>query len=789
MPKINKIIVTLSIILVTLLLPKNVLAIDGGYNTANIAWGVGRINSFSISKIAEPFWGATTGVVKINDVPADIASWGESFVNINVPSTVDGLGNIKVISSDGTEFNAGQLLISLRVDSYPQEEITLGDNIEITGNFGNTPGSENINSDSWPGRVANMSIDGFGSRLNLISWTDTKIVISTLGPVKVGINTLKIFYGSDNINNGYQSRTFNIQIKEPKCTADIWRCDGWNQCLSNGTRTMFCTKTFDCQFADTPSPEPGTLQTCIPPCVGSDWSCNNWSICSSNGSQTRTCNKTSNCQGGISAPALSQSCTYVPTCTSYSWSCSSWGVCSSNGIKTRECNKISNCEGGTPSPVISQNCTPTQESIPAKPQYQQPSCSEDVWSCDNWGACSPNGIQTRSCKRTYDCLSAETPAPATSQYCQAPNQPQTPSYSNNMPSIGGSSAQSNNTINESTNQDSIIQATVKLICLVNKTSGMQGSGTVIDPKGIILTNRHVVEGTKGCMVGFINSSDDDPSFTEVADIVKLSTDEDIALIKIRNDGSKSFVYSDISNGSINSKNLGNKIMIFGYPSIGGAKLNYSDGAVSGFGSAKDGMGNYIKTNAAIDHGNSGGGAYLASNSRFIGIPSAGMKGDLSSVGYILSINKIKSWMNGSGLAYNGNGFSNLSSKSIKASSLLKNVDISDINILDVSSANVSIYSNKTKTTLLPNNPDTIQIYNRPAFEINNVDEESGVVGYYVYFGTNMKADPVKKGKLIKKPEYIPLTITQKGAYYFIFRAKNKNGNTSESVITEYRYKK
>ena len=35
-------------------------------------------------------------------------------------------------------------------------------------------------------------------------------------------------------------------------------------------------------------------------------------------------------------------------------------------------------------------------------------------------------------------------------------------------------------------------------------------------------------------------------------------------------------------------------MIFGYPGIGGAKLNYSDGSLSGFGSAKDGLGNYLK---------------------------------------------------------------------------------------------------------------------------------------------------------------------------------------------------
>ena len=78
---------------------------------------------------------------------------------------------------------------------------------------------------------------------------------------------------------------------------------------------------------------------------------------------------------------------------------------------------------------------------------------------------------------------------------------------------------------------------------MNKTSGKQGTGTVIDSKGIILTNKHVVEGTKGCVVAFIDSPDDEPSFTEVADIIKLSGDEDIALVKIRNNSNKAIPQS------------------------------------------------------------------------------------------------------------------------------------------------------------------------------------------------------------------------------------------------------
>lgn len=701
-----------------------------GYKIDKSSSGGGRVDQIDIISSALNF-GATEGIVTIDGVVASVleGGWNPGWVKgVIVPSQVEGVADVVVTLADGTQLNTGSFVVNPKITSISPSPFYItkeGTELTIYG--------EGFRELSDCGNSFVSSEDG--SIKDFLSWSDTKIVLRMIKNKSIGIGQRHLV-----IHSCLISSPFSLLVKQAVCdTEEEWACTGWGSCLIGGVKTRTCTQEFACDSVGTP---PATTQTCTPACNTDTWSCGDWESCSTYGTQNRICTKTFDCS-----------------------------------------------TANTQSPITSQSCTPSQSNTQTPPTYTQPLCTEDTWSCGDWNSCSPNGIQTRNCKRTYDCPSTETPPPATSKYCQAYNQPQTPSYSNNTPSDGGSSAQPNNTINESSNQDSIIQATVKLICLLNKTSGMQGSGTVIDPKGIILTNRHVVEGTKGCVVGFINNSDDDPSFTEVADIVKLSTDEDIALIKIRNNGNKSFVYSDISNGSVNSKNLGNKIMIFGYPSIGGAKLNYSDGAVSGFGSAKDGMGNYIKTNAAIDHGNSGGGAYLASNGRFIGIPSAGMKGDLSSVGYILSINKIKSWMNGSGLAYNGSGFSNLSSRSIKASSLLKNADISNINILDVSSANVSIYSSKTKTTLLPNNPGTKQIYNRPAFQINNVDEESDVVGYYVYFGTNMKADPVKKGKLIKKPEYIPLTITQKAVYYFIFRAKNKNGNISESVITEYRYKK
>lgn len=433
-----------------------------------------------------------------------------------------------------------------------------------------------------------------------------------------------------------------VQSCTPECLENSWSCGGWGVCASNGTQTRICTKKYNCEGG---ASSPAITQYCtyIPTCASSDWSCTDWSLCSLSGTQVRTCNKTSNCQGGVSSPATSQSCTYVPKCTSYSWSCGSWSECSSNGTKTRECNKTSNCEGGTPSPATTQSCS------------YAPSCTSDTWQCGSWGTCSPQGIQTRSCDKTYDCPSTETASPATSQYCEAPNKPdQTPSDDL-----------------EIVNQDSIIKATVKLICPVSRTMASQGSGTVISSDGTILTNKHVVDGTVGCLVGFINNYDDEPYFNDrqIADIYSISSDSDIAILKLRNPYSRNLTAINITGSNSNNLSLGDQITTYGYPAKFGRKITYTSGDFSGV------DGNYLKTTAIIEFGNSGGGAYLK-NGTFIGIPSAVMKGELNSLGYILSVNKINSWLNNSPIAYNNDSNNNYSRVSI-----LDNIDLNTLGSL------------------------------------------------------------------------------------------------------------
>lgn len=434
----------------------------------------------------------------------------------------------------------------------------------------------------------------------------------------------------------------------PTCTS--WTYSDWSSCSANGgqTRSVVSSSPSSCTGGSPVINQSCTYTPPIPSCIATNWSCSSWGVCSQNGSQARTCDKNINCQGGVSSPAISQSCAYVapvPSCTSFNYS--GWSECSSNGSQTRNVTSKYpyNCENGE-SPKTTQSCTYT------------PSCTADTWTCGTWGTCSLSGIQNRSCTKTFDCPNVQTAPPVTDQYCEAPSRPvqQVPQDSSDVIS----------------NQDTIIKATVKLYCLYENGAGVQGSGTVIDSGGTILTNKHVVDQTLGCFVEFIDNFNDTPNYDvrQIADIQKVSSNEDVAILKLRNPQNKKLTYIDITKANSNFR-LGTKVNIYGYPAIFGTNMTYTSGDFSGV------DGSYLKTTAILEHGNSGGGAYL-SNGMFIGIPSSVRKGELNALGYILSINTINAWLGNSSFAYNNNSSNNNYSR---VSSILETIDLKTLGSL------------------------------------------------------------------------------------------------------------
>lgn len=294
--------------------------------------------------------------------------------------------------------------------------------------------------------------------------------------------------------------------------------------------------------------------------------------------------------------------------------------------------------------------------LPPLPTPTQPTCFADTWTCGAWNSCPPSGIQSRSCTKTSDCPSVETAPPVTNQYCEPPNRP-----TQQVPPSG---------TDELLNQDLIMKATVKLLCPVDTQRASQGSGTIVDPSGTILTNKHVIAGTSGCLVGFINDFNDEPYFGKrhIADIFKVSSSEDIAILKIRNPQNNILPSIDIMKVSSDLR-LGVKITTYGYPAKFGTKITYTSGEFSGT------DGNYLKTTAILEYGNSGGGAYFKDGT-FIGIPSAVVKGELNALGYILSINIINSWLGNSSIT-----LSDISNNKYSRVSILEDIDLNKLDSL------------------------------------------------------------------------------------------------------------
>jgi S1-C subfamily serine protease len=154
-----------------------------------------------------------------------------------------------------------------------------------------------------------------------------------------------------------------------------------------------------------------------------------------------------------------------------------------------------------------------------------------------------------------------------------------------------------------------------------------GSGGVIDPRGYILTNYHVVEGSSGLLIG-INAVDENKpaEFAYLAEPVSMDPDLDLALLRIVSDEDGQPLPAEISLptlpiGDSDAVRIGDDVIILGFPDIGGETLTLTSGSVSGF--TEDILGHirgWIKTDAEISPGNSGGVA-VNEEGELIGIPT------------------------------------------------------------------------------------------------------------------------------------------------------------------------
>ena len=159
----------------------------------------------------------------------------------------------------------------------------------------------------------------------------------------------------------------------------------------------------------------------------------------------------------------------------------------------------------------------------------------------------------------------------------------------------------------------------------NSSPRPRGSGVIVRSDGIIITNNHVITDKR------TNSPFDEIFFAPAGNGVSaaqskvsrmkplsVNSEYDLALLRIEPDSAASRppLFPAVEIGDSKAVQLLDEIVIIGFPEKGGTTVTISEGVIEG----KDILGNWIKTDARIIHGNSGGAA-VSAEGKLIGIPT------------------------------------------------------------------------------------------------------------------------------------------------------------------------
>ena len=162
--------------------------------------------------------------------------------------------------------------------------------------------------------------------------------------------------------------------------------------------------------------------------------------------------------------------------------------------------------------------------------------------------------------------------------------------------------------------------------------GGSGSGSIIDEKGHILTNVHVIQNASKIYVSLYDGSQYE------AKIVGYDLDSDLAVLKI--DPPKGVILKTIEFGDSKKLKVGQKVIAIGNPF--GMERTMTTGIVSGLGrpiqhSNQRIIRDMIQTDSAINPGNSGG-PLLDTSGKMIGINTMilSSSGSSSGVGFAVS---------------------------------------------------------------------------------------------------------------------------------------------------------
>jgi len=161
-----------------------------------------------------------------------------------------------------------------------------------------------------------------------------------------------------------------------------------------------------------------------------------------------------------------------------------------------------------------------------------------------------------------------------------------------------------------------------------------GSGVIVDPAGLIVTNYHVIEGASEVKVALADKRE------LAAEIVLKDQRSDLAVLRVKGASER---FSTLEFANSDELQVGDVVLAIGDPF--GVGQTVTHGIVSALARTQVGISDYqffIQTDAAINPGNSGG-ALVDMNGRLVGINTAiySRSGGSQGIGFAIPANMVR----------------------------------------------------------------------------------------------------------------------------------------------------
>jgi Do/DeqQ family serine protease len=161
-----------------------------------------------------------------------------------------------------------------------------------------------------------------------------------------------------------------------------------------------------------------------------------------------------------------------------------------------------------------------------------------------------------------------------------------------------------------------------------------GSGVIIDPAGLVVTNYHVIEGASEVKVALADKREFD------AEVALKDEHSDLAVLRLKASGER---FPALDFGNSDELQVGDVVLAIGDPF--GIGQTVTHGIVSALARTQVGISDYrffIQTDAAINPGNSGG-ALIDLNGRLVGINTAiySRSGGSQGIGFAIPSNMVR----------------------------------------------------------------------------------------------------------------------------------------------------